>query len=65
MIHVRKGALARRITVVHGPALDLLVKAPDQFSSRQAAHLSIVSWILDKNVFTLCDDGLVKTLPLR
>src|SRR5262249_724411 len=27
MIHVRKGALARRITVIHGPALDLLVQA--------------------------------------
>jgi hypothetical protein len=28
-------------------------------------ELSMVSRILDKNVFTLCDDGLVKTLPRR
>src|SRR5262249_16743715 len=37
-IHGRKGALARRITVVYGPALDLLVQALDQFSGRQAAR---------------------------
>ena len=28
-------------------------------------ELSIVFRILDKNVLTLCDDGLVKTLPQR
>jgi hypothetical protein len=38
MIHVRNGALARRITVIHGPALDLLIQTPDQFSCRQAAR---------------------------
>jgi hypothetical protein len=27
-------------------------------------ELSIVSWIWDKNVLTLDDDGLIKTLPL-
>jgi hypothetical protein len=32
VIHVRKGAFARRITVIHGPAFDLLVQTPDQFS---------------------------------
>src|SRR5215472_11222011 len=37
-IHGRKGALARCITVIHGPALDLLVQALDQFSGRQAAR---------------------------
>src|SRR5262245_11420883 len=37
-IHGRKGALARRLTVVHGPALDLLVPAPDHLSGRQAAR---------------------------
>ena len=38
MIHVRKGAFARRITVIHGPALDLLIQTPDHFSCRQAAR---------------------------
>src|SRR5262245_61912958 len=38
VIHVREGALARRITVVHRPALDLLIQALDQFSGRQAAR---------------------------
>ena len=28
-------------------------------------ELSMVSRILDKNVLTFCDDGLVKTLPQR
>src|SRR5215469_16835175 len=44
-IHGRKGALARRITVVHGPALDLLVQAPDHLSRRQAAR--VVDRLLD------------------
>jgi hypothetical protein len=38
VIHVRNGAFARRITVVHGPALDLLVQALDQFSRRLAVR---------------------------
>ena len=45
----RKSAFKRRIS---SPA----VRLPES---------SIVSWILDKNVLTLCDDGLVKTLPQR
>src|SRR5215471_18897643 len=44
-IHGRKGALARRITVIHGPALDLLVQAPDHLSGRQAAR--VVDCLLD------------------
>src|SRR3954447_1140708 len=39
VIDVRKGAFARRITVIHGPALDLLVQTLDQFSYRQAARV--------------------------
>src|SRR5271165_3514705 len=42
MIHIRKGALARRITVIHGPALDLLVQTLDHCSCRQAAR--VVDW---------------------
>ena len=38
MIHVRKGAFARRITVIHGPAFDLLVQTLDHFSCRLAAR---------------------------
>src|SRR4051812_43677353 len=38
VIDVVEGALARRITVIHGPALDLLIQAPDQSSCRQAAR---------------------------
>src|SRR4051812_38757512 len=39
VIDVREGALARRITVIHGPALDLLVQTLDHFSCRQAARV--------------------------
>ncbi len=36
--------------VVHGPALDLLVQTLDG-TSAVGRRLSMVSWILDKNVF--------------
>src|SRR5208337_874286 len=39
VIHVHKGAFARRITVIHGPALDLLVQTLDHYSCRQAARV--------------------------
>ena len=39
VIHAPKGAFTRRVTVVHGPAFDLLVQTPDQFSRRQAARV--------------------------
>ena len=45
VIYVRKGAFARRITVVHGPALDLLVQTLDQLSGRHAAR--VVDGLLD------------------
>jgi hypothetical protein len=38
MSHVRKGAFARGITVVHGPAFDLLVHTLDHFTGRLAAR---------------------------
>ena len=38
VIDVVEGALARRVTVVHGPALDLLVQAQDHFPGRLAAR---------------------------
>jgi hypothetical protein len=37
VIDIRKGAFARCITVIHGPAFDLLIQTPDQFSCRLAA----------------------------
>src|SRR5208337_4066791 len=39
VIHILKGAFARRITVIHGPALDLLVQTLDHCSCRQAARV--------------------------
>jgi len=45
VIHVHKGAFARRITVIHGPALDLLVQTLDHCSCRQAAR--VVDGFLD------------------
>src|SRR6266540_357390 len=38
VIDVLEGALARRVTVVHGPALDLLIQSLDHFSCRLTAR---------------------------
>ena len=38
-IHFGKGAFARCMTVVHRPALDLLIQAPDQVARRLAARI--------------------------
>ena len=39
VIPIAKGAVARGITVIHGPAFDLLIQTPDQLSCRQAARV--------------------------
>src|SRR5205823_2955901 len=36
MIHLREGAVARGMTMVHGPAFDLLIEAQDQVARRHA-----------------------------
>ena len=40
-IHVAKGALTARMTVIHRPALDLWIQGPDQFSRRAVASLPL------------------------
>ena len=39
VVHGREGALARDMTVVHGPAFDLLVQTLDHFTGRLAARV--------------------------
>ena len=39
VVHGREGAFARDITMVHGPAFDLLVQTPDQVSRRHAPRV--------------------------
>ena len=38
-IHFRKSAFAGRVTVIHGPTLDLLIQTVDHYSRRHAAGL--------------------------
>ena len=64
MIHIRKGAFARRVTVIHGPALDLLIQRRIISPAVWLPERSMVAWTSVRNVFTLSFDGLVKTLPL-
>jgi hypothetical protein len=64
MIHIRKSALARRTTVIHGPTIDLLIQAPDHISCRQAAR-AVDRFLNLGQVFTFREDGLVNTLPQR
>ena len=39
VIHCLEGAFTHRITVIHGPALDLLIQTPDHVSRRHAARV--------------------------
>ena len=39
LIHFGKSAFAGRVTVIHGPTLDLLIQTVDHYSRRHAAGL--------------------------